>query len=154
MIKSERRKASSGDDDQQRQQLLVCIGHDNDNAVDKSWAMKSKKKKKELKKSVVDHTYRDYSQVEVSDLLVDHDYTEPNEDFFPAKLHKILATPEYADIIAWKPHGRAWAVIDKPTFISYVLPAHFNHANFESFNRSVNGWGFKVSMIHSYEFKF
>ena len=93
---------------------------------------------------MVDHTYRDCSQVEVSDLLVDHDYTEPNEDFFPAKLHKILATPEYADIIAWKPHGRAWAVIDKPTFISYVLPAHFNHANFVSFNRSVNGWGFKV----------
>ena len=138
MIKIERRQPSSGDDDQQR---LVC--HDN---VDISWAMKSKKKK-ELKTSVVDHTYRDYSQVEVSDLLVDYNY----EDLFPAKLQKILATPEYANIIAWKPHGRAWAVIDKPAFISYVLPAHFNHNNFESFNRSVNGWGFKVSTICSHE---
>ena len=25
-----------------------------------------------------------------------------------------------------------------------VLPKHFAHAKFESFNRSVNGWGFKV----------
>ena len=136
MIKNERRQPSSGDDDRKR---LVSIGHDNDND-DKSWSVKSKKKK-ELKTSMVDHTYRDYSQVEVSDLLVDYNY----EDLFPAKLQKILATPEYANIIAWKPHGRAWAVIDKPAFISYVLPAHFNHSNFESFNRSVNGWGFKVS---------
>lgn len=143
MIKIERRQPSSGDDDPQR--LVGIVGHDN---VDISWAMKSKKKK-ELKTSVVDHTYRDYSQVEVSDLLVD--CNEPNEDLFPTKLQKILATPEYANIIAWKPHGRAWAVIDKPAFISYVLPAHFNHNNFESFNRSVNGWGFKVSTICSHE---
>ena len=142
MIKNERRQPSSSDDDRKR---LVSIGHDNDND-DKSWSVKSKKKK-ELKTSMVDHTYRDYSQVEVSDLLVDYNY----EDLFPAKLQKILATPEYANIIAWKPHGRAWAVIDKPAFISYVLPAHFNHNNFESFNRSVNGWGFKVCTICSHE---
>ena len=83
MIKIERRQPSSGDDDQQR-----LVYHDN---VYISWAMKSKKKK-ELKTSVVDHTYRDYSQVEVSDLLVD--CNEPNEDLFPTKLQKILATPE------------------------------------------------------------
>ena len=98
MIKFERRQPSSGDDDPQR--LVGIVGHDN---VDISWAMKSKKKK-ELKTSVVDHTYRDYSQVEVSDLLVDYNY----EDLFPAKLQKILATPEYANICmetAWQSVG-------------------------------------------------
>jgi hypothetical protein len=29
-----------------------------------------------------------------------------------------------------------------------VLPKHFNHSNFGSFNRSVNGWGFKVCSAH------
>ena len=99
-------------------------------------------KKKETKKSVVDHTYRDYSHVEISDLV--DDYKGVNEKVFPSKLHVILSTPEYARIITWKPHGRAWVVMDKPMFNSIVLPKYFNHCNFESFNRSVNGWGFKV----------
>ena len=101
-----------------------------------------KKKGEKMKKSLVDHTYRDYSQEEISDLV--EDYKGVNEEWFPAKLHKILSTPEYAPIIAWKPHGRAWAVLEKKLFIDVVLRRYFNHSNFESFNRSVNGWGFKV----------
>ena len=105
--------------------------------------------KKEIKKSIVDHTYRDYSQVDISDLADDFSYKGLNEELFPAKLHKMLSTAECAHIIAWKPHGRAWAVVNKSLFISIVLPKYFNHSNFESFNRSVNGWGFKVSMFPS-----
>ena len=98
--------------------------------------------KKELKKSVVDHTYRDFSTVTLSDL--GDCLTNWNADLFPAKLHKILSTPEYAHIIAWKSHGRAWEVLDRALFLKVVLPNHFNHSNSGSFNRSVNGWGFKV----------
>jgi len=99
-----------------------------------------------MKKSIIDHTYRDYSQTELSDLIDDSD-RKNKDDLFPAKLHRILATPEYANIIAWKPHGRAWAVINKPVFVNQILPRHFQHSNYESFNRSVNGWGMKVSLI-------
>ena len=99
-----------------------------------------------MKKSIIDHTYRDYSQTELSDLIDDSD-RKNKDDLFPAKLHRILATPEYANIIAWKPHGRAWAVINKPVFVNQILPRHFQHSNYESFNRSVNGWGMKVSFI-------
>jgi len=102
----------------------------------------SKKKGEKMKKSLVDHTYSDYSQMEISDLV--EDYKGVNEEWFPAKLHRMLSTPDYAHIIAWKPHGRAWAVLEKKLFIDVVLPRYFNHGNFESFNRSVNGWGFKV----------
>jgi len=97
--------------------------------------------KKQIKKSVVDHTYRDYSHVEIADLV--EDYKGINDELFPSKLHMILSAQEYAHIIAWKPHGRAWFVLDKALFTSTVLPRYFNHGNFESFNRSVNGWGFK-----------
>ena len=107
----------------------------------------SKKKQTKLKKSIVDHTYHDYSQIEITDLL--DNYKGINEELFPSKLHKILSTPElYGHIIRWNPHhGRTWSVVNRQLFISIVLPKYFNHANFESFNRSVNGWGFKVSYI-------
>ena len=95
-----------------------------------------------MKKSIVDHTYQDHSQDVVEN------YQGSNTKLFPAKLHEIVSTPEYQHIIAWKPHGRAWALVDKSLFISVVLPKHFNHSNFGSFNRSVNGWGFKVCYGH------
>lgn len=98
-----------------------------------------------VKKSVVDHTYRDFSQVTLTDS--DECYQDWNADLFPAKLHKILSTPGYAHIIAWKSHGRAWEIVDRSLFLSVVLPNHFNHSNMGSFNRSVNGWGFKVSVM-------
>ncbi|KAL7523877.1 hypothetical protein ACHAWF_000715 [Thalassiosira exigua] len=99
-------------------------------------------KKKELKKSLVDHTYRDYSRTNVRSLIPD--FSGVNEELFPSKLHRMLSSPEYARIIAWKRHGRAWYVVDRHRFVNEVLPRHFEHGNFESFNRSVNGWGFKV----------
>ncbi|KAL7542345.1 hypothetical protein ACHAWF_007159 [Thalassiosira exigua] len=110
-----------------------------------SGAVAPAEKKKELKKSLVDHTYRDYSSTDVRSIIPD--FSGVNEELFPSKLHRILSTPEYARIIAWKRHGRAWYVIDRHRFVSEVLPRHFDHGNFESFNRSVNGWGFKVRLV-------
>ena len=105
--------------------------------------------KKTLKKSIIDHTYRDYSQTQLSDLLDNGVVIEKSSsDLFPAKLHKILNTPEYEDIIAWLPHGRAWKLKNKAAFVSFILPRHFQHSNYQSFNRSVNGWGMKVSNIY------
>ncbi len=70
--------------------------------------------KKGVKKSVVDHTYRDYASLEITD-LIDH-YKGLNEDLFPSKLHRILSTPEYAHMIAWRPHGRAWKVVNRSEY--------------------------------------
>ena len=96
----------------------------------------------------VDHTYRDYSLVAARDLLEDDAAVLPEDEYrFPSKLHRILSTPAYARIIAWRPHGRAWAVLDRPRFIQVVVPKHFDTRHYESFNRSVNGWGFKVGVF-------
>mmetsp|Transcript_662 Transcript_662/g.1349 ORF Transcript_662/g.1349 Transcript_662/m.1349 type:complete len:497 (+) Transcript_662:200-1690(+) len=106
-----------------------------------------RRKKAKVKESVIDHTYRDYSQVQVApDSEEDaskgkkESRTNPN---FPAKLHAILSNPGYQHIICWMPHGRSWNIVDKYLLTTVILPHHFSHCKFESFNRSVNGWGFK-----------
>ena len=105
-----------------------------------------KRKKLKVKESVIDHTYRDYSQVEVPADDDDADGSRPVQPNFPAKLHDIVSNPEYRHIIAWQPHGRCWKVIDKYLLSTVICPKYFSHSKFESFNRSVNGWGFKVSV--------
>ncbi|KAL7523899.1 hypothetical protein ACHAWF_000733 [Thalassiosira exigua] len=98
-------------------------------------------KKKGVKKTLVDHTYHDHSLTSIRDLIPNH--SRINEELFPTKLHRIISSPKYAGIIAWKSHGRAWYVVDRKRFVAEVLPRHFDHKNYASFNRSVNGWGFK-----------
>jgi hypothetical protein len=71
-----------------------------------------------MKKSIVHHTYRDHSQD-----MVEH-YQWSNTKLFPAKLHEKVSTPEYQHIIAWKPHGRGWALVNKSLFISVVIAEH------------------------------
>ena len=104
------------------------------------------RKRKELKKSIVDHTYRDYSTVVAKDLTD----CRARDALFPSKLHSILSTEEYAHIITWKPHGRAWVVLDKSKLVSVILPDYFDTRKPESFNRSVNDCGFKVCAFDLY----
>ncbi|CAJ1970473.1 unnamed protein product [Cylindrotheca closterium] len=61
---------------------------------------------------------------------------------FPFKLHQILSTPEFNDIICWLPHGRAWRIQQQDRLESEVLPMFFQHNKYSSFYRQVYGWGF------------
>jgi hypothetical protein len=56
---------------------------------------------------------------------------------FPTRLHEILATPEYNEVIAWLPHGQAWKIRDKSRFEKTVIPHHFRHSRYASFMRQV-----------------
>ena len=68
-----------------------------------------KKAKKKVKESVIDHTYRDYSQVEApeeedgetSDAGKGKAELSRGFQSFPAKLHAILSNPNYQHIIRW-----------------------------------------------------
>ncbi len=68
-----------------------------------------KKAKKKVKESVIDHTYRDYSQVEAPEEEdgeksdAGKGKTELSRGFqsFPAKLHAIVSNPNYQHIIRW-----------------------------------------------------
>jgi hypothetical protein len=62
---------------------------------------------------------------------------------FPVKLYAILAQKEFADIICWMPHGRAWKVLKPNLFESLVMPLYFEYSNYHSFNRLVNAWSFR-----------
>ena len=94
-----------------------------------------------IMKSNSDHFYRDCSQVAISDLVV---IPRMNQKLFPAKLHRALAIQHNYHIIHWKQHGRSWVVANRSLFISIILPKYFNLHSYESFSRSLNGWGFKV----------
>jgi len=74
------------------------------------------------KQSIIDHTYRDFSQVDVSD-YEDDDDVDPksktpavagslqHKNKFPAKLYAIVSNPAYYNIIRWQPHGRSWKIV-------------------------------------------
>jgi hypothetical protein len=110
------------------------------------------KRQKLVDSAPTDHSYKDYSNVLIQQgALVDH-FTSAicnMKAAFPAKLHEIVSNPEYEHIISWRPHGRSWEVKDRELLVSVVLKKYFNHSNYESFNRQVNIWGFKVRCNHS-----
>ncbi|KAL3787279.1 hypothetical protein HJC23_004153 [Cyclotella cryptica] len=101
---------------------------------------RDKKRKKGWRKSSrIDHTYYDFSTRELNSAD-----EQKGRVTFPMKLHGIVSNPAYRHIICWMPHGRSWKILDKELLASVVCKKYFNHDNFDSFNRSVNGWGFKV----------
>ncbi|KAL3822498.1 hypothetical protein ACHAXA_002516 [Cyclostephanos tholiformis] len=116
--------------------------------MDNDYEPPRQRKKPKVKESIIDHTYRDYSQVEVSSddeggSVTDDKKQSRLQPNFPAKLHAIVSNPNYQHIVCWQAHGRSWKIVDKHLLSTVICPKHFAHAKFESFNRSVNGWGFK-----------
>ncbi|KAL3778873.1 hypothetical protein HJC23_005980 [Cyclotella cryptica] len=110
------------------------------------------RKKRAIRASLIDHTYIDYSNylvVNTNELKKGHSST----DNFPRKLHYILSRPEYHHIISWMPHGRAWKIWNKKLLVSVVCKKLFKHEKFESFNRQVNGWGFKRLLRNGPDYK-
>ena len=55
----------------------------------------------------------------------------------------MLDDPQNAEMMAWLPHGRAFAIYRKREFASDVLPKYFQKAaKYSSFTRKLNRWGF------------
>ena len=84
--------------------------------------------------------YRDFSHVHESEV---YSHTPSFAETFPQKLHLILSEDSYDDCVCWLSHGRAWRILQPLAFEERVLKNHFNHSNFSSFKRQVNGWCFK-----------
>lgn len=96
------------------------------------------KTKPAVKSSRVDHTYFDYSTRHVSE-LIDGNEKKNKRVTFPMKLHAIISNPDHSSIICWMPHGRSWKILDRGLLVTKICKDNFNHQNFGSFNRSVNG---------------
>ena len=91
------------------------------------------RKKPKVKESIIDHTYRDYSQVEVSsddesaDLDKKSSRLQPN---FPAKLHAIVSNPNYQHIICWQVSlvGGGGVCFARPFPSRLLIFVHCSHA--------------------------
>ena len=92
---------------------------------------------------LVDHTYHVYPAT------VDEDSSSPivirGPQLFPSKLRAMLSDPNSHEIIEWRPHGRAWAILDRDR-LGELLLEHFGCDNVKKFLVSVKDWGFKVSL--------
>jgi hypothetical protein len=62
---------------------------------------------------------------------------------FPQVLQEILTTPEYQSIAHWLPDGLSFVIADKQRFSGEILPKYFREAQFHSFIRKLNRWGFR-----------
>lgn len=97
------------------------------------------KKTRKIKESVIDHTYRDYSLVEVEDeeevrptvarAAAGVDLSKNSN--FPAKLHAILSNPGYQHIICWMVSSihfisltRFMFHLSSPQSIKFYLPSN------------------------------
>ncbi|KAL3804128.1 hypothetical protein HJC23_013647 [Cyclotella cryptica] len=111
------------------------------------------RKKRIVEATIIDHTYADYSTYQIAHVDFSNELKGSNIETFPRKLHYILSKQEYRHIISWMPHGRAWKILDKELLVSVVCKEQFKHEKFESFNRQVNGWGFKRLLGNGPDYK-
>lgn len=60
------------------------------------------------------------------------------------KLMNVLSKSESNGIIAWKPCGRAFVILNPRQFTAEILPKYFKTAKFASFIRKLHRWGFST----------
>ena len=93
-------------------------------------------------KGIMNHTYRDYSQIPPSP-----HYVPPaaiDDMSFSQKIHHLLSNPaQHERTISWMPHGRAFKVHRPLDFERDLCPVYFGHGRYSSFLRSLNNYGFK-----------
>jgi len=64
---------------------------------------------------------------------------------FPVKLHDMLSQNDLSEgIIEWTQDGTCFYILDRDRLAAEVLPVYFDHSNYTSFSRQLNGWGFKL----------
>eukprot|EP01040_Poterioochromonas_malhamensis_P008567 gene8567-9270_t len=62
---------------------------------------------------------------------------------FPVKLYDLLSNPRYEEILAWRPSGVAFEILQPKRLVREVLPTIFNQKKWTSFQRQLNIYGFK-----------
>lgn len=62
---------------------------------------------------------------------------------FPVKLHALLCSGKYEDIISWQPTGRSFIIYSPKEFVKSVMPKYFRQTKLRSFQRQLNLYDFK-----------
>ncbi|KAL7553713.1 hypothetical protein ACHAWF_017034 [Thalassiosira exigua] len=93
-------------------------------------------------------SYVDHSLVPDDDRVFAPIHRKPT---FPESLYAILSNPDLSNVIEWSSHGRSFRILNRDEFSKSVLPVYYRHSNLSSFNRQLNGYGFKKIRLGPYE---
>ncbi|KAG6427492.1 hypothetical protein SASPL_111738 [Salvia splendens] len=72
---------------------------------------------------------------------------------FLSKTYDLTDDPSLDGIISWGDRGRSFVVWDPVEFARLILPRNFKHANFSSFVRQLNTYGFRKIDTYKWEFR-
>lgn len=78
--------------------------------------------------------------------------TGTNANSFLVKIYDILNNRTYQNIIKWINQGKAFEILNLPTFMNEILPTYFKHKNLSSFIRQLNMYDFHKQPGDSYIF--
>ncbi|CAJ1887919.1 unnamed protein product [Cylindrotheca closterium] len=98
------------------------------------------------------HDYHDFARCQPSEL--DELNLKPIrggvQSPFPVVLHRMLedsGIKNFAGIVSWQSHGRAFLIRQPKEFVASVLPKYFKHSKLSSFQRQLSLYGF-IRLTH------
>jgi len=123
-------------------QLSVIVARDSSNDDSSSITYGSHQQRQQQHHHRPYHGYQHYysnhhHSPPPKELIPSSAASKPNATF-PSKLHEILSSPEFQDLITWLPHGRAFRVLKSKDFEERIIPKFFRSSKYASFMRQVN----------------